>query len=351
MKENLQHYEHSQGHGSTALRVVEQRIQFLEIDQNEKLGQHFLIDDYSLSRMAQEVEPGANVIEVGAGVGQLTELLTQQADRVISIEIDRRYEAVLQQIQTQHPGLEIVYGDVLSTKLDTLVRKLESGEHNVQIVANLPYHITEPFMQQASRLHIPMSLMVGEKFAQTAVIENPNEPFYSSLSLLSQSFYEVERILDVPREAFIPEPRTKSAIMRFTPKGNVKHLSRQDFISQRLFLTINKSPLVKNVIKESLIAYSEVSRYGTRTKTESSRLSRRTTKQELKTLLHQYQFGIGSERDDNNNANEIGLTQNQARDIIGNMGISESILNKPFSQLNNSEIRILVLCLQGSGLR
>lgn len=102
----------------------------------------------------------------------------------------------------------------------------------------------------------------------------------------------------------------KSVIMRFTPKGNVKHLSRQDFISQRLFLMMNKSPLVKNVIKESLIVYSEASRNGTRTKTESSRLSRRTTKQELKTLLHQYQFGIGSEGDGNNSANEIGLTQN-----------------------------------------
>ncbi len=245
---------------SNALRAVEQRLRTLDIEQNEKLGQHFLIDDFSLGSMAGEVEAGANVIEVGAGVGQLTELLAQRADQVAAIEIDRRFEEVLLELQLQYPNLEVIYGDALTVKLGQLVRKLEAGEHTVQIIANLPYHITEPFMHQTAGLNVPMSLMVGERFAQAAMAEDPHSPAYSSLSLLSQSFFEIERVLEVPREAFLPEPRTESAIMRFTPKSEGKHLSRQDFVCQRLFLTANKSPLIKNVIKEALVAYSEVSR-------------------------------------------------------------------------------------------
>lgn len=356
MKESLQHgvsfkrYDSKQSQVSRASQIVEERLSALDIEQNEKLGQHFLIDDYTLNKMAQEVESGANVIEIGAGVGQLTELLAEQADRVTSIEIDRRYEGVLVQLQERCPNVEIVYGDALSIKLGHLVRKLEAGEHTVQIVANLPYHITEPFMHLAAELRIPMSLMVGEKFAQASFAEDPNDPNFTALSMLSQSFFEIDRVLDVPREAFLPEPRTKSAIMRFTPKGEAKQLSRADFVTQQLFITMNKSPLVKNVIKEALIKYSEVSLYGTRTKTESSRVSRRTAKQELRQILHQYQLGtINDETEDSSDG--AGMTQNQARGIIQNLGVPDSILGKPFSQLNNSEIRTLASCLQGTRTR
>jgi len=356
MKESLQqdanfrHYDSGRNQASRASRIVEERLSALDIEQNEKLGQHFLIDDRALNRMAQEVESGANVIEIGTGVGQLTELLAQQADKVTSVEIDRRYEEVLVQLQERYPNLEIIYGDVLSIKLGQLLQKLGAGEHTVQIVANLPYHITEPFMHLAAELRIPMSLMVGEKFAQASFAEDPKDPNFTTLSMISQSFFEIDRVLDVPRKAFLPEPRTKSAIMRFTPKGEAKQLSRADFITQQLFITMNKSPLVKNVIKEALIKYSEVSQYGTRTKTESSRVSRRTTKQELKQILQRFQFGIDNDGEETE-SDEIGMTQNQARGIIQNLGIPDSILGKPFSQLNNSEIKILALCLQGTRTR
>ncbi len=351
MKESLQRgasfrqYDKGLNQVSHASRIVEERLSALDIEQNEKLGQHFLIDDNTLNKMAQEVESGANVIEIGAGVGQLTELLALHANKVTSIEIDRRYEEVLRQLQERCPNVEIVYGDALSIKLGHLVHKLEAGEHTVQIVANLPYHITEPFMHLVAELRIPMSLMVGEKFAQASLAGDPNDPNFTTLSMLCQSFFEIDRVLDVPREAFLPEPRTKSAIMRFTPKGEAKQLSRADFVTQQLFISMNKSPLVKNVIKEALIKYSEVSLYGTRTKTESSRFSRRTTKQELRQTLKQYQFGTDDE-ESGDISDEAGMTQNQARGIIQKLGAPDSILGKPFSQLNNSEIRVLAMSLR-----
>jgi 16S rRNA (adenine1518-N6/adenine1519-N6)-dimethyltransferase len=336
--------EGQQFNNPSPLQVVQDRLEMLDIEQDENLGQHFLIDEQALKAMVNEATRYSAVIEVGAGVGQLTERLAQVSPQVIAIEIDQRFEPVLAELQTKYPHLSVVYADALACGLERRIRDLQSQEMEVQIIANLPYHITEPFMQRIAALGIPVSLMVGERFSQAATRQNPHSPEYTSLSLLCQSFFDVEIVERVPREAFLPEPRTESSIVRFTPKREAGiPVSKMDFIVQRLFLTANKSPLLKNVIKEALIAFSQEAEKTARTKTESHRYDRRKVKQDLRRTVVLFNAAGGLE--DEEPERGLVLSQNQAREIIAQLGIPDAILEKPFSQLNNIDIRNLVIGL------
>lgn len=324
--------------------LVEQMAD-LGLDHNEKLGQHFLADTQVLRRIADQTEPGAHVIEIGPGLGQLTRLLADRAEGVTAVEIDRHFEPVLEELQAEFPNLMVIYGDALACRLDKHVLDLQANEQSVQIIANLPYHITEPFMQQAVRMSdVGLCLLVGERFAQAAMLQDPSSLQYTNLSFLCEAFYDVSRVAMVPREAFVPEPKTESSVLKFAPKGEAKYLKRGEYLAQQLFLTAGRSPLVKNVLKEALIEHAELSNYGTRTKEETSRHSRRAVNQELKNIVRRQTYLDYDEESDEVIEKGI-MTQNQAREIIATMELSEDILNKPFSQLNNTQIRSLAAAL------
>lgn len=310
------------------------------ISANEKLGQHFLVDQKIVDLIAQEAQPDTVVIEVGAGVGQLTEALAQRANSVVSYEIDRRFSPILDALQEKTDNLEIVYADVLGANLAKTVRKAK-GE--AQIIANLPYHITEPFMHLASSLGVPMTLMVGRNFSEAVSISDPESLRFTTLTMLAQAFFEIYHVTEVPRESFDPEPRTESDVIRFVPKGEARYLSREDFLVQQLFLTQHKSPPVINVLKEAIIKHDEESSYGTKDKKETRRQSRRAVKQELRQLLSHLQNGAISDMEEVDTGSV--MSQSKALEIIHRMQIPDQILNKPFSRLNNSEVRVLANCL------
>lgn len=327
--------------------VVATRMQQLDIEQNEDLGQHFLIDEKAIQKIVAEATRYSTVIEIGPGVGQLTERLAQVAPKVIAIEIDERYAPVLAELEQQYPNLSIVYADALACGLEKRIRELQSQDEEVQIIANLPYHITEPFMKKVATLGISVSIMVGERFATAASRQNPSSPEYTALSLLTQSFFDVEVVAQVPREAFVPEPRTQSALLRLTPKSEGGAMvGKCDFIAQRLFLTANKSPLVKNVIKEALIAYSQATVKAGKSKAEVHRSLRRQVRQDLRRTVMIY--NASRQLDEQEDEHQI-MSQNQARQVIDQLSIPNTILEKPFSQLNNVEIRQLVLALSTLG--
>lgn len=333
-----------------ALRnLVVERIQQLGIRPNENLGQHFLVDQTSIDLLAQSISPGNTVIEVGSGVGQLTEALAKKATKVISVEIDRRYEPVLAQITRQYPNMEIIFGDALALRFEDFIpkRKEDTG---VQIVASLPFHITEPFLHKIAGLPIESAtLAVGERLAYAIQAPNEENAAFGQLTLLAQTFFETDVIAGIEKKEFFPIPRTDSAIIRLIPKEEYEfRSSKRDFLLRRLFVTAKRSPLVKNALKEGLIEFAQVSEVGTLSKKEHNHRLRRAVKAGLKRMVGDYnhfretQPQASKPRD----TEERFLTQNQARAIIEKIGIPDSILDKPFQQLNNSELGILSRALR-----
>lgn len=331
---------------------VMSRLKIAGIHPNEELGQHFLIDDDAIDFLAQTVSPGSTIIEIGSGVGQLTDALAQRADKVISIEIDRRYEPILDEVTQEHPNVQVIYGDALATRFEDFLPKRKKDmkdQAGVQIVASLPYHITEPFLHKLIGLPVEsVTLVVGQRLSRAIQAKSEDDPDFGQLTLLAQTFFEIEILAELEKQKFFPIPRTDSTIIRLIPKEKEEFRSnRRNFLLRRLFTTVKRSPLVKNTLKEGLIEFSHVSRIGTRSKREHNKRVRNSAKIQLRQAVDEYNHtGSLEPKPERHNGNSILLTQNRAWTIIGEMGISQETLDKPFEQLNNNELEALSKALR-----
>ena len=117
-----------------------------EVYLSENLGQHILIDEEALELIGRQVISGGNVLEIGSGPGNLTAKLTERANRVVGIEIDRQFAPVLEDLQASSPNLEVIYGDALRVNFQQIVESERDEEW--QVVSNLPFHISEPFSKK-----------------------------------------------------------------------------------------------------------------------------------------------------------------------------------------------------------
>ncbi len=306
---------------------------------HEGIGQNFLIDDGYLSAMASRVSQGSTVIEVGSGPGNLTELLAQRAGKVIGLEIDTQFRPLLDRVQAKYKNVEIVYTDAVRS-----ISKYTGGFHpfsDVQIVANLPFHITEPFLTKTIGLGVSdISLLLGDKAAEE-IAASPESWSFGKLSLLAQTFYDISIVTSVPRQAFYPQPPTDSSIVVFYPKNKRElNSSRSNAIFARLFQNANKNGLVINEIKQALV--EQGSGYGTLDKHESHQRDRANVKRELRNMR---------DTGDSNNSggdrrSNLVLSQSHALDMISRMGISDLTLRKPFNRFDNQEIRELTIAVR-----
>jgi 16S rRNA (adenine1518-N6/adenine1519-N6)-dimethyltransferase len=338
-------------HTTLPKSAIMERIERSGMKPNENLGQHFLIDQGAIDLLADSVTPGNKVIEIGAGIGQLTEALAQRASSVVSIEIDRRYEDVLDKVVAENPNVTVIFGDALATKFEDFFPKRKRdghGQTGVQIVASLPYHITEPFLHKLIGLPVEsITLVVGQRLATAIQAQSESSPEFGQLTLLSQTFFDTEVLATLGRDQFYPTPRTESAIVRFIPKEEVEfRANKRVYLLRRLFLTAKRSPLIKNALKEGLVDFSQVSQIGTSSKQEHHHRMRVLAKQDLRQAALEYNSGsLDPERPIKPRERGI-LTQNQAREIIAEMRIPEEILDKPFEQLDNKDLGILSKALR-----
>ncbi|MBU1200771.1 hypothetical protein KJ953_04575 [Patescibacteria group bacterium] len=176
---------------------IEQRLEDHGLYLSEKLGQHFLIDNEVIKLIADRVSIGAKVIEVGSGIGHVTEALSKQASSVIGIEIDKKFWPVLQDIQDSDPKIKFIFKDALQVSFDSLVKR----NVETQIIANLPFHIVEPFFYKLIDLPITNAiLMTGVRTAEELQM-NENNMGYGKMALLCQTFFDIKVIKDVHKHS------------------------------------------------------------------------------------------------------------------------------------------------------
>ncbi|MBC7232002.1 MAG: 16S rRNA (adenine(1518)-N(6)/adenine(1519)-N(6))-dimethyltransferase RsmA [Chloroflexi bacterium] len=186
---------------------------------HKELGQNFLVDRRVLKRIlaAAEVGPEDIVLEIGSGLGALTEALAERAQRVVAVEVDPDLVALLRERLASLPNVEIVTADILSLDISRL---LQDGAGNVptyKVVANIPYYITSAVMRhllEASPKPQLIVLMLQKEVAQRIIAQ----PGQMSLLAVSVQFYGQPRIIaHVPASAFYPVPKVDSAIVRVDP--------------------------------------------------------------------------------------------------------------------------------------
>ena len=178
-------------------------------------GQNFLIASWVPQRIAEDagVDPSAGVLEIGPGIGPLTQQLALRAGKVCAVEVDTRLEPILAKTVGEFDNLEILWGDVLQQDIPTLVAEKFPGLRPMAC-ANLPYYITSPILTALLEAECfdSVTVMVQKEVAQR-IAAKPGSPDYSAFTVFCQFYAEPELLFDVPAGCFLPAPKVTSAVI------------------------------------------------------------------------------------------------------------------------------------------
>ena len=234
------------------------------------LDQHFLIDKDVINIFIEvcDLKKNDNVLEIGAGKGVLSKIISKKVDSFTIIEKDERLKDYLS-------DYNVIYNDVLKEDINGYSK----------IITSLPYSITEPFMYKLVDINFDKVIIIcGKNFADSVINNEDNK-----LSLLTNLYFDVEKVMDITPSSFEPQPRVMSSLMTITQK-DIKFLTKEDKILRMLFKY--RYMKVKNALKEILIKLE-------------------------------------------------GITQREAKDVVSKYSIKDNILDKLFDELSNNEVKEL----------
>ena len=185
----------------------------------KKFGQNFLIDGHVLDKIiaGAGVTKDDMVLEIGPGLGTMTQYLAEAAGKVVAVEIDRNLLPILQETLADYDNVKVIHADVLSLDLEKLVQE-ENGGRPIKVVANLPYYITTPIIMALFEQHVPLAnvTVMVQKEVAARMKSGPGSKDYGALSLAVQYYAEPYIVANVPCNCFMPRPNVDSAVIRLT---------------------------------------------------------------------------------------------------------------------------------------
>ena len=248
-----------------------QIIQKYEFAFQKKFGQNFLIDTHVLDKiiLAAGVTKDDCVLEIGPGIGTMTQYLAEAAGHVVAVEIDSNLIPILKETLADYDNVTVIHADILKTDINELTQKFNGGRA-IKVVANLPYYITTPIIMGLFEGQVPIdniTVMVQKEVADRMQV-GPGSKDYGALSLAVQYYAEPYIVANVPPNCFMPRPNVGSAVIRLTRHKNppvsakdpglMFRLIRASFNQRRKTLQngLNNSPEVPYT-KEQIISAIE----------------------------------------------------------------------------------------------
>ncbi len=245
------------------------------------IGQHFLINEAILEKIANFIPQNSKILEIGAGEGQLTQKLAKRANKLEAVEIDKELIPSLNLLLRSNKNIKITIGDALDIDFQKY-----SGFY---LAGNIPYHITEPLIMKLADTNFKsIILMVGDSFGRKAAAIPKNLESFGKLSWIVYAYFHAKIELEVSKENFDPVPRTDSQVLVLTPRSVDEYKVAKLFLMRWLVRNIKGNKLIKNALMEGIVRLKK-------------------------------------------------STKNQAKEIISNTKLSATLLAKPFEQLNNKE--------------
>ena len=188
----------------------------------KNFGQNFIIEPGSVEKIARlsQADARSAVIEIGPGIGALTEQLARVAGQVLAFEIDDRLIEVLADTLSDYPNVEVKHQDFLEADLNATVAKLKTQSDQVLVCANLPYYITTPILFKIfeSKADIPVITVMMQKEVADRFTAAVSTKDYNALSVIVQYQYQVQTVMKIPKTIFNPRPAVDSAVVQFTRK-------------------------------------------------------------------------------------------------------------------------------------
>lgn len=234
----------------------------------KSLGQNFLIDPNILAKIVRtaNVTKDSGVIEIGPGIGALTEQSAKMAERVLAFEIDRRLIPILKDTMSPYPHVKVIHEDILKADVEKEMKEFFKEGQDIAVVANLPYYVTTPILMKLLEAKIPVRVMVVmlQKEVAERIAAGPGSKAYGSLSIAAQYYAEAETVFTVPKTVFVPQPNVDSAILRLTtrrePPVQVKDeafffkVVQASFVQRRKTLLNNLSKFLEEYKDKSEVA-------------------------------------------------------------------------------------------------
>ena len=230
----------------------------------KSLGQNFLTDSSIVDFIANFANPNDEILEIGPGIGFVTEQLVKTAKKVVAVEIDKDAIKVLNKNLSKYENFTLVEKDILKTSLD----ELGFNADKIKVIANIPYYITSPILvhllgeideiNHSNRTKISQMILMVQKEVADRLVANKNSANkeYGKLSILAQMYADVEIVKFVPKKCFSPSPKVDSAIVKFTindkPKCEITRLLKRTI--KAIFMTRRKN--IKNSL--SIGGFQEV---------------------------------------------------------------------------------------------
>ncbi len=247
-------------------------LQKYKFNFQKKFGQNFLIDTHVLEKIidAAGITKDDFVLEIGPGIGTMTQYLCENAREVAAVEIDNNLIPILKDTLKEYDNVEVIHEDILKVDIQELAQRKNQGRP-IKVVANLPYYITTPIIMGLFESHVPIAsitIMVQKEVADR-MQAGPGSKDYGALSLAVQFYAKPEIVANVPPNCFMPRPNVGSAVIRLTRHETVPvdvldekmmfHIIRASFNQRRKTLAngLNNAPgipLSKEQIQESITA-------------------------------------------------------------------------------------------------
>ena len=216
--------------------VVHYICKRFDIKMSKKLGQNFLIKRGIVDEIvkAADLQEGEPVLEIGPGIGTLTQGLAQSGANVTAIELDTRLLEVLDTTLAQYSNVNIVHGDVLKLDVPSIM-----NHEPCKVVANLPYYITTPIIMSLleSRLPIERLVVMVQKEVALRMVAKPGTKDYGALSVAVQYYTKPDIVLDVPPKSFLPAPAVTSSVIRCV----LRDKPPVDVVDEKLFFRVVKA--------------------------------------------------------------------------------------------------------------
>lgn len=200
----------------------------------KSFGQNFLTDTNILQKIVDtaEIDKGVNVIEIGPGIGALTEFLAENAAEVMTFEIDDRLIPILADTLARFDNVQVVNQDILKADLQTQIQAFKNPDLPIKVVANLPYYITTPILMHLIESKIPFAefVVMMQKEVADRISAMPNTKAYGSLSIAVQYYMTAKVSFIVPRTVFVPAPNVDSVILKMVRRDQpVVSVQDEDF--------------------------------------------------------------------------------------------------------------------------
>ena len=192
----------------------------------KRLGQNFLVDRNVLSKIADACGAGPEqyLVEIGPGLGALTQELAQRSRGVLAIEIDTSMEPILQELAGEYPNLRLLFKDILAVGIEAELRRAFALAETVpyQVCANIPYNITSPILFQLLEEcpHMQSATLMMQKEVAERILAQPGSKDYGRLTLTTAYYAEVEQLMQVSRNCFLPRPDVDSVVLKIVPQNH-----------------------------------------------------------------------------------------------------------------------------------